>query len=291
MTVIDGIHRLRAAELRGWSSISVRFFDGSAEDGRLLAVALNVAAGLPLSVEERTAAAERILAAHPEWSDRSVASVAGLSSRKTADIRRGLLGDAPELVAKRVGRDGRARPVDPSQGRKLAATLLRKNPTASLRQIAREAGISPATVADVRGRIARGEDVTVARQSARRAGGSRCGGARAAERSLVGAGAGTASVRRAQLPDPADIFNLLRRDPSLRLNETGRLVLRLLDAGAAVARDPEGIAASLPSHCKEAVGRLAQIYAQSWQLFAAELQGPTGRRPPAQATVVLKQVS
>ncbi|MEU0171257.1 hypothetical protein ABZ214_38405 [Streptomyces iakyrus] len=72
---------------------------------------------------------------------------------------------------------------------------------------------------------------------------------------------------------------MLRRDPSLRLTETGRTVLRLLDAGAAVTRDKDAIAASVPPHCVSAVARLAEAYAKSWQLFAAEIQsmGSAGR--------------
>ncbi|MFD9336332.1 transcriptional regulator [Streptomyces sp. NPDC060028] len=279
MTVIDGIHRLRAAELRGRTSIPVRFFTGSTADSRLLAVALNVAHGLPLSMAERTAAVEGILAAHPDWSDRAVASVAGVSPVRAADIRRGLFGEAaPD--AKRVGRDGRARPVDPAPGRRLAAELIKRNPQASLRSIAREAGISPATVSDVRDRIARGEDVAAPRQAARRA-----QLAAVPETPTPPRAAAPAPVRRQvgappPPPDAAEIFNLLRRDPSLRLNETGRSVLRLLDAGAVVARNREGIAASLPAHCKAAVAELAEVYAQSWQLFAAELQS-RGSRPGA----------
>ncbi|AMW11944.1 hypothetical protein A4E84_22035 [Streptomyces qaidamensis] len=286
MTVIDGIHRLRAAKTHGRTTIAVRFFDGSAEDGHLLAVALNEAHGLPLTLEERTAAAERILTSRPHWSDRCVADVAGLSSAKTAEIRRRLLG-APAPDAKRVGRDGRARAVDPSRGRERAAALLRRHPGASLRHIAKQAGVSPTTVAAVRDRIARGDDLTVASQPAR--GDDLTVAAQAAR----GAGTGSASAGvprtepRPALPptdagqpaDAVEIHRLLRRDPSLRLTETGRTVLRLLDAGAAVTRDKDAIAASVPPHCMPAVARLAEAYAKSWQLFAAEIQsmGSAGR--------------
>ncbi|MFI8889222.1 hypothetical protein [Streptomyces paradoxus] len=267
MTVIDGIHRLRAAELRGRPTVAVRYFDGSAEDGRLLAVALNVTHGLPLTLEERTAAAEHILTSRPHWSDRCVAGIAGVSSGKTAEIRRRLLGaTAPD--AKRLGRDGRARAVDPSPGRERAAALLRRHPGASLRHIAKEAGVSPTTVAAVRDRIARGDEVTVASKPARGA------GTRSTSPGVPGA-------EPRPTPPPADagppadaveIHRLLRRDPSLRFTEAGRTVLRLLDAGAAVTRDKDAIAASVPPHCTSAVARLAETYARSWQLFATEIQ-------------------
>ncbi|MFE1308278.1 ParB/RepB/Spo0J family partition protein [Streptomyces sp. NPDC058755] len=250
MTVVDGVHRLRAAQLRGRTTIPVRFFDGSAEDARLLAVALNVTHGLPLTLAERTAAAERILTARPDWSDRAVASLAGLSVGKTAEIRRRVL-DPAVPGTKRIGRDGRARPLDASHGRALAAALLTQDPTASLRRVAREAGISPATVADVRARLARGDDPVGPRHIARRT---------------------PAPAAPKPAPDVGEMHRRLRRDPALRFSETGRSFLRLLEAGAALDRHREGIAAGLPPHCRAAAAHLAQAYAQSWELFANELQ-------------------
>jgi ParB-like chromosome segregation protein Spo0J len=243
MTVVDGIHRLRAAELCGRTTLAVRWFDGSVEDARLLAVALNVTHGLPLTADERTAAAEHILTARPEWSDRAVASLAGLSPGRTAAIRRRLTGAAVPGT-KRVGRDGRARPLDPGPGRERVAALLREQPWASLRQIAQQAGVSPGTVAGVRARMARGP-----------------GRRRPAE--------GPRAEERA--PDAELLHNMLRRDPALRFSETGRSLLRLMEAGATLARHREGIAAGLPPHCKYSVARLAQEYAKSWQLLAEEL--------------------
>ncbi|MFF4447243.1 transcriptional regulator [Streptomyces sp. NPDC001502] len=256
MVVIDGIHRVRAAEMRGRATIPVRFFRGSAEEGRLLAVALNVTHGLPLSPGERTAAAERILAAHPTWSDRSVASVVGLSAGRTAALRRRVLG-APGPGAVRVGRDGRARPLDPSRGRELAASLIRSNPQASLREIAKEAGISPATVAKVRDHLAREDGAAVPPGASRGTG--------------AGIGRGAPADGRGRPSDVGEIHRLLRGDPSLRFTESGRSVLRLLDSGAAVALNRQEIAASLPAHCKTAVAQLARAYAQSWQLLANEV--------------------
>lgn len=257
MTVVDGIHRLRAAELRGRTTIQVRYVDGSAADARVLAVALNVTHGLPLTLAERTAAAERILAAHPEWSDRAVASLAGLSPGKTAAVRGRLLGAAAP-GARRIGRDGRARPVDPAAGRERAAALLRKSPTASLRQIAREAGISPATVADVRTRMNRT--------------GLNGGSGGPGEREAGGGHRGTSCPPGEAGPELARLHGVLRRDPALRFSETGRSFLRLLEAGAVLARHREGIAAGLPPHCKASAARLAQAYAESWQRLAEELQ-------------------
>ncbi len=88
MRVIDGMHRLNAARLRGQGEIEVRFFDGTAPEAFVLAVRLNTRHGLPLSLSDRKAAADRILASHPQWSDRLVASVTGLAAKTVAEIRR-----------------------------------------------------------------------------------------------------------------------------------------------------------------------------------------------------------
>ncbi|MEU6492245.1 transcriptional regulator [Streptomyces sp. NPDC046984] len=265
MTVIDGIHRLRATELQGRAFIDVRFFEGNVEDSRLLAVALNVVHGLPLSLEERSEAAKRIFTRYPEWSDRSVASIAGLSPKKAADIRHDLFGDTG-IGERRVGRDGRARPLEPSQGRALAGLLIAKNPGASLRQVAKEAGVSPTTVADVRDRMARGESPTLPEPRPRQSPLARRPPRRT---STAVSPSGSDAVPVTEL---VAMLELLRRDPSLRLSEAGRSILRLLDASAAFARNREGIIASLPPHCKTAVARLAHGYARSWQQFASELR-------------------
>ncbi|MEU7553073.1 hypothetical protein AB0B01_12115 [Streptomyces sp. NPDC044571] len=308
MRVVDGVHRLRAAVLRGRTHIEARFFDGSEDDGHLLAVAVNVAHGMPLSMSERSAAVERILAAHPDWSDRAVAAVAGMSAKKAADIRRRLLGQEHRPTGSRIGRDGRARPVDPAHRREIAGNLLRAHPEASLREIARRAGISPATVSDVRDRMRRGESPVQAKQGRRirlapaaEPMGSvladePMGLAPAAEpmgsvladepmRSTLAAGRGPgAAGGPGRTPtELVGLFESLRRDPSLRLNDRGRAVLRILDACTAFARNREDIAASLPPHCRRAVAELAQGYAHTWLEFAGDLADGGTLRKAGQA--------
>ncbi|WP_405774613.1 transcriptional regulator [Streptomyces sp. NBC_00859] len=264
MRVVDGIHRLKAAQANGQILIKVRYFDGETTDADLLAVALNVSHGRPLSTEDRASAAERIFASHPQWSDRAVASVAGLSARKVAEIRQNVSGTLLH-TDRRIGLDGRARPVDSTHGRELASCLIRENPTASLRTIAREAGISPATVADVRSRVMRGDDPVPARQRGRTAG----------ERLASPPGYRSPQQRPVSARSPAELgslFETLRRDPSLRFNETGRHMLRMLDAAALVARDRKRIVESVPSHCKIQISELVQGYAEIWELFAHELK-------------------
>ncbi|MCB5166117.1 hypothetical protein LG634_14895 [Streptomyces bambusae] len=217
------------------------------------------------TMQGRTETAERLLALHPLWSDRSVATAAGLSGRKTAEIRRRLAGP-PAPDAKRLGRDGRARPVDPARGRERAAALLRENPGASLRHIARQAGVSPTTVAAVRDRLAQppAPPATEAR------------GPGQSPDPSVPPHTPAPPETEARSPDPAELHRRLRRDPSLRFGEPGRTVLRLLEAGAALTHDAEALAAGLPPHCTPAVARLAAAYARSWQQFADELRSAAG---------------
>jgi len=54
MRVIDGMHRLMAASMRGQETINVVFFDGSEADVFLRAVQENVAHGLPLSQADQS---------------------------------------------------------------------------------------------------------------------------------------------------------------------------------------------------------------------------------------------
>lgn len=61
MRVIDGAHRLSAALMRGRTEVVVQFFDGSEAEAFVLSVQLNVRHGLPLTLDERKAAARRIV--------------------------------------------------------------------------------------------------------------------------------------------------------------------------------------------------------------------------------------
>lgn len=156
MSVVDGAHRVLAVRLRGEETIEARFLDGTEEEAFLDAVRANMAHGLPLSLADREAAASRVIEAFPHWSDKAVAEVVGLAPGTVAGIRR--RSDAGAAVAVRVGRDGRARPVDWARGRIAAGQIIARRPEASLREVAREAGVSPATVRDVRARLQRGEE-------------------------------------------------------------------------------------------------------------------------------------
>ncbi|MFL6121107.1 ParB N-terminal domain-containing protein [Actinophytocola sp.] len=244
MRVIDGTHRLRAAALRGQSTIGVRFFNGSSEDAFVLAVQANIAHGLPLTLEERIAAASRILRSHPAWSNRAIASVSGLSAKTVGAIRQRSGGEKPHLNT-RVGRDGKVYRIDTTEARQIAGELLRSHPNASLREVARAAGISPSTVRDVRDRLCRGENPVpegVARHRADRA--------------------------TQENIDHVALLDRLRNDPSLRLSESGRVLLRLLSAQAIDSARWEELGGNIPPHCRELVAEMARGCAKAWHDFA-----------------------
>jgi ParB-like chromosome segregation protein Spo0J len=254
MRVIDGAHRWRAAVARGDSQIAVLFFEGDDRAAFVLSVEANVAHGLPLSLADRRAAAERIIESYPEWSDRAVAAVAGLSHKTVGALRRQRpSGNVPQLRA-RVGRDGRLRPVAGAVGRRTAGEYLAGHPNASLREVARAAGISLTTARDVRERLRRGEPAELPQQRA---------------------AAATKAVPR-PTTDLAAIVETLCRDPSLRQSEAGRSLLRL--AAATVSGRPElpRMAEHVPAHCADMLADLALRCSVAWREFADQL---ADRRP------------
>ncbi|GGZ62327.1 hypothetical protein GCM10010387_64770 [Streptomyces inusitatus] len=278
--VIDGFHRLKAARLRGAETIEVRFFDGDEAEAFVLAVRLNVAHGLPLALVDRKRAAERIIATHPQWSDRRVASVTGISPGTVGDIRKRTV--RPEPEARRVGQDGRVRPLDGSAGRMLAGELLTANPELSLRQVARAAGISPETARDVRNRLRNGDEL-VPRQRRRRtpvvlrvaedeeiAADDSFGG----RGELTGRPSSHRSARpRTDIaPDRAVLVKRLKADPALRFTETGRNLLRLLALHSLRNEEWDAIINNVPPHCSDIVADLARQFADLWSEFAVRIK-------------------
>ena len=158
--VVDGAHRMAAARRLGYTRVGAVRFAGTADDAYLESVRRNIDHGLPLSLEDRRRAARRVLSRHPEWSDRRIASLCGLSGKTVARLRR----DQPDAgdgspggviigIDRRVGKDGKARPVQAGEVRARIRRALDENPGGSLRSIAAAAGASPETVRSVRSRI------------------------------------------------------------------------------------------------------------------------------------------
>ncbi|AUS77197.1 streptomycin biosynthesis protein [Actinoalloteichus sp. AHMU CJ021] len=264
MRVIDGMHRLRAAELRGREMIDVRFYTGTERDAFVLAVQMNVEHGLPLSLADRTAAAARIVESHPMWSDRMTARVTGLAASTVRAIRqRSIDGSAQSNT--RIGRDGRTRPLNTAAARRVASRLLLNHPQASLREIARASGLAPSTVQDVRRRLRAGENPVPPRQQGglrKRGSSSRAPRERGANNSKEGVDTEAALTA----------LDVLRRDPSLRFSDAGRMLLRWLDSQFASTSDWERLVEKVPPHCADLVVELAESSARRWEEFAAALR-------------------
>jgi AraC-like DNA-binding protein len=159
--VIDGAHRVEAARRLGHSRVMAVRFVGSRDEAFVESVRRNVDHGLPLSVADRRRAVVRVLRRHPDWSDRRIAAVCGLSGRSVARLRRdevgSSVGEATVVgLERRVGRDGKTRPVQAGEVRERIREALEENPAGSLRTIAAVAGASPETVRTVRARLALG---------------------------------------------------------------------------------------------------------------------------------------
>ena len=150
LVVIDGHHRLAAASALGLTALPVEWFDGSATDACIEAIRRNVDHGLPLTLQERRAAATRVARDRPEWSDSLIGDVCGLSPKTIARLRMSTAALPVPPSGQRLGRDGRCRPTDPRSRRTLIEQALAGQPGASLRQIASQLGVSHETVRTVR---------------------------------------------------------------------------------------------------------------------------------------------
>lgn len=265
LRVIDGAHRLEAAKARGEKLIRARVVDCTDDDAYVLAVCANTLDGLPLCRADRVASARRILGWHPDWSDRAIGTVTGLSAGTVGGIRQESASEAGQFT-KRLGRDGRRRPVTALKGRERAAEYIAAWPDAPLREVARQTDVSLGTAADVRARMRRGLDPVIPGGDGRGGGGGRRQGRHPA-----------AAPRWPQLaPKLAD-------DPSLRYTEGGRAFLRwmtTLMTGTAQWRE---FADAVPAHWLDDVGRVAEQASEEWRCFAEHLrrrQGSAGLGRP-----------
>ena len=287
MRIVDGVHRLQAAVLRGEESIEVRYVDGSAEDAFVLAVRLNAEHGMPLSRQDRVAAAERIISSHAHWSDRRIAEVTGLSPVTVSTVRKNSTNQADQLHA-RTGRDGRSRPVNSAAGRRRAVQVIAARPDASLREIAQEAGIAPATARDVRRRISEGRDPVPARL--RDAAVSVCDAVVSAVAPASGRRTGdrgpAQSVDRGARPRTEPVmlsgagqFANLCKDPALRFSEAGRALLHLLAANALDDEKWRCLMSAVPAHRYADIARAARQCGERWLSFAEGLERSGGLPP------------
>ncbi|MFJ9366231.1 hypothetical protein ACIRRA_17705 [Nocardia sp. NPDC101769] len=240
--------------------------DGSEELAFIVGVRENTTHGLPLSLSDRRAAAERIMRTHPHWSDRSIATTAGLSAKTVASIRARI--DEDSRSTHRLGSDGRLRPVDTKSARRTAAELILARPDASLRSIAQEVGLSPSTVRDVRTRLERGEDPLLHSNDSKTT--------RIPPDSVSKPPETPDRTALLPLPDkPANLgalLALLSRDPALRMSASGRDLLRWLHQHAVQGSDIEKIADAALPHTWEHIVEFAYQCAVNWSNIARDLQ-------------------
>lgn len=265
LRVVDGVHRVHAIRLRGETHIDVCYFEGSVEDAFIEAVRLNTSRGLPLTRADRAAAVLRILETHPEWSDRLIASAAGVTAGTVGAVRNRSTAQREQLNT-RKGKDGRLRPVDPAEGRRRAGVLLTERPDASLRRIAADAGIALATARDVRERMRRGEDPVPHRFREPGVPAVPSGPARPKTEGVSGAADADLDV----------VVTGLRKDPSLRLAEAGRALLQMLSVPLLLRGDrTRQLVEAVPGHRIASVVRAARGCAQWWLEFAEQLERST----------------
>ncbi|MFI6417346.1 helix-turn-helix domain-containing protein [Streptomyces sp. NPDC050842] len=282
--VVDGMHRLRAAVLRGERRITVHYVDGPSADLFIRSVQANISHGLPLTLGDRKAAVLRILATHPHWSDRAIAAVTGVSPKTVGAVRgKRSTEESPQSNPSipRVGRDGRVRPADMPERREKARSLLAERPRATLREVAQEAGVSVSTAHRLRQELRSGtavpdsEDRAPAAAPVREdsaylaslvvAASQRCSGLTSLPPPAEPSSRGTARIR-------VRAMDVLSNDPSIRFTDSGRALLRWLNGQAHGLAAGEQLLASVPPHCASALTEVVSHYAREWERLAAGLQ-------------------
>ncbi|MEV4460946.1 ParB N-terminal domain-containing protein [Microbispora sp. NPDC049633] len=278
MRIIDGMHRVAAARRRGETTIHAVLFTGDEREAFALAVRANTAHGLPLSYDDRVAAAVEILRYFPGRSDRWVAATTGLSAATVKNIRDRTIPPGQE-PGKRMGRDGRMRPVNGSAGRKHVRELVERNPGASLRQLARAAGVSPNTVREVRRRMLQDKDTAPDA-------GEATGQEDQAAPGEVAAQVTDAQEMDAQVTESSvdGVLRRLSRDPSLRLTESGRSAIRWFFSRVLRPREWAGVVDGLPPHTAFVLAAVADRCAAEWRDLACRLRDVGGSAPDKRPT-------
>ena len=280
LRVIDGMHRIEAARLRGEESVNARLVDCSDEEAFILAVKSNTLHGLPLSRADRIAGAKQILEWHWDWSDRAVAAASGLGAKTIAGLRHRSGVEVPD-ISKRLGRDGKRRPITGIDGRKRAAEYLAMRPDAPLREVAREADVSLGTVHDVRSKLRRGIDPTTVGKRAAPPEQEASGSAKEADYARPSPANGPC-LRQVRRIRPAaswgTISPKLASDPSVRYTEGGRAFLRWMSMRVMQPGEWKDIVDAVPAHWSPDVSLIAESIGDAWHEFAGHLRA---REDPA----------
>jgi hypothetical protein len=266
LRIIDGLHRFEAAKLRGQTHINVRLIDCTDEQALVLAIKSNTLHGLPLTKGDRISGAKRILAAHPDWSDRAVAEIAGLSAKTIGVLRNRSTGEAPSME-KRLGRDGKLHPISGVAGRKRVVDYIKAHPDASIRQIARDVDVSLGTVHDVRDRLRRGTDPMMERR-----GSSAPRPVRPIPVPAPGRSAACSGIRgkrhHARQLTWAEIAGKVTTDPAVRYTDGGRAFLRWMTRHGSATDEWREFVDAIPVHWLEDIESIATQVSEEWRRFA-----------------------
>lgn len=298
MRIIDGLHRVEAAKVRRERSIRARVVDCTDEEALVLAIRTNVMHGLPLSKVDRISAAKRVLTTHPDWSDRAIAGIAGLSAKTVASLRNRAT-DGTLFNGKRLGRDGKRRPLTAAEGRRRAEEYIRAHPRASIREIAREADVSLGTVHDVRTRLrdfghAEGGHAEGGQTGTGQTGTVETTPLRQGEEETAHAAAVTAFETTEQCAIPQSskfqpggvgkrdgdgqaigwpaVAAKLASDPALRYTEGGRAFYRWMNTHSMQADEWQEFIDAIPEHWVQDVSRIASGMSEEWRQFACRLR-------------------
>ncbi len=280
MTVVDGVHRLLAIVGAGGTHVDAILIDIDLADAFVLGVQLNSAHGLPLTQRDRRLAITRILGEHPEWSDRRIAEVAGVSPKTVGAVRR----TAPDLppVTERIGRDGLPRSILANRGQPRTSAIGALDVRQPSGPVASSLHPDGAPVPPDSGTSSEPAPIAGGRMvSSRQAGQVGPGPLPDVE---AGRGAGRGNGRSSEIQRT---LHRLRLDPSLRDNVVGRTLLRLLSAHLWDETRLLAVADAVPSHRAADIAYAAKLCSDSWARFAQVVQSsqadgrmfPPRRRP------------
>ena len=250
MGIIDGRARVAAARCRHQDTIAARFFEGSStEEAFVLGVVANLTThGRPLSRQDRNADAARILGMYPHWSDRMIASIAGLSHPTVATIRRNLSTGKTFQLNCRLGKDGKTRPAASRNGHKAtAAAALHADQSKFSHGVDGQANGPPGAVHDVRAPLKQGVDPSVSK--------TRRGP--------------TVDYHLAQ---GQAVLTKLQSNPSMSSHDDGKALLRLLNACLRLVQQATPMIMKVPEHCLNVVADFAAAVSDAWGQLAQDVR-------------------
>lgn len=282
--VIDGVHRVHAARLRGDQQIAAVLFAGGDAEAVVLAVRLNSGHGLPLTRMDRRRATERVVASQPTWSDRRIAMLVGVSPKTVGAVRARSTEESPQLTS-RLGRDGKRRPVNTAEGRLRASDILKHTPDASVGEVAAQAGVAVGTVRDVRRRLREGLDPIPSATRERLDRGTARSGARNVPSGTADPGDRVPGAQREPVQHSSEslgqqhaaFLEAMSADPSLRSSISGRVMLRAAHAQSVILRDSEQLVRVIPEHRWAGMAALARLCATGWLRLADDLDSSRKR--------------